>query len=107
MGDAALRCKPRSLRSFQVAGSALAAPETIKDSAPGNHESVTINMDVSQVRNDVVILGGIAESSNYTQVILGDAAIDFIGQLSRSVGWLRARCGSALERPADTFCGKD
>lgn len=50
-----------------------AAPETIKDSlSPNNHESIAITVDVSQVRNDIVVLGGTQESTSYPQVILGD-----------------------------------
>lgn len=53
-------------------GAGASAPEAFRDSPSTNHESVSINVDLSQVRNDVVILGGTAESSNYPQVILGD-----------------------------------
>lgn len=46
--------------------------EMMTDSS-ANHESVAITIDVSQLRNDIVVLGGVQESSNYTQTILGDA----------------------------------
>lgn len=49
------------------------APESFKDSAPGNHEKLTIAYDVSQVRNEITVLGGTQESSSYAQTILGDA----------------------------------
>jgi hypothetical protein len=48
---------------------AAAAPETIKDSATGNHDTLTITSDLSQVRNDITVLGGTQESSPYTQTI--------------------------------------
>lgn len=48
------------------------APEAIRDSTR-NFESVVITVDASQVRNDIVIMGGVEESNNYPQVILGDA----------------------------------
>lgn len=47
------------------------APEQITD-ALKNHESMAITVDSTQVRNDIVIIGGTSESSNYPQVILGD-----------------------------------
>lgn len=34
-----------------------AAPDTFKDSAPSNHESVTIHYDTSQVRNSITVHG--------------------------------------------------
>jgi len=49
------------------------APEKFTDANPGNHESVAIVIDVSQMRNSVVVQGGTQESANYTQNILGDA----------------------------------
>jgi len=52
--------------------SAPSALEAIKDSTR-NFESVVITVDASQIRNDIVIMGGTEESSNYPQVILGDA----------------------------------
>lgn len=59
---------------FVDPASVSAAPESIKDSlSPNNHESIAITIDVSQVRNDIVVLGGTQESNNYAQVILGDA----------------------------------
>ena len=48
------------------------ASEKITDSS-GNIENINITLDITQVRNDVVILGGTQESTNYQQVILGDA----------------------------------
>ena len=47
------------------------APESVTD-ASANIETMSITLDISQVRNDIVILGGTQESSNYPQVILGD-----------------------------------
>lgn len=52
--------------------SAAAAPETVTD-ASSNHESMVVNSDATQVRNQIIIKGGISESANYQQVILGDA----------------------------------
>jgi prophage tail gpP-like protein len=49
------------------------SPESIRDSSPTNHENVTITVDLSQVRNDIIVIGGTTESANYTQIILGDA----------------------------------
>lgn len=54
-------------------GGASSAPEQIRDDAPTNHEYVNIVLDVSQVRNNITVLGGTQESSSYPQVILGDA----------------------------------
>lgn len=54
-------------------GGANSAPEQIRDDAPTNYENVNITLDVSQVRNNITILGGTTESSSYPQVILGDA----------------------------------
>lgn len=60
---------------FVDPATAAAAPEKITDSPqPLNHESVVVNIDLTQVRNDIVILGGTAESANYSQVILGDGS---------------------------------
>lgn len=50
---------------------AVAAPEQITD-AIKNHESISIVVDAAQVRNDIVILGGVAESNSYQQVFVGD-----------------------------------
>jgi hypothetical protein len=49
------------------------APEKFTDANPGNHENVAITIDVSQMRNSIVVQGGTQESGNYTQQILGDA----------------------------------
>lgn len=57
---------------FVDPSSPTAAPEQITD-ALKNHESIAITIDVSQVRNDIVVLGGTQESNSYPQVILGDA----------------------------------
>lgn len=48
------------------------APEKFTDAASGNHEQMTISYDLSQVRNDITVIGGTQESAQYTQVILGD-----------------------------------
>lgn len=58
---------------FVDPGTAAPAPETITDAVPGNHETVVIVNDNTQVRNSIVVEGGIQESNNYAQVILGDA----------------------------------
>lgn len=50
---------------------ALAAPEKITDSS-GNHESMAINTDVSQVRNQIIIQGGIQESASFQDIFVGD-----------------------------------
>lgn len=53
--------------------SSTSAPEVFRDSAPENHSGMTISYDISQVRNDIIVIGGTQESSSYSQVILGDA----------------------------------
>ena len=50
---------------------AITAPEAITDTSR-NHETLTISYDLSQVRNDIVVLGGREESTLYTQNIVGD-----------------------------------
>ncbi len=57
---------------FVDPATATAAPEQITD-ALKNHQNMSIEVDSTQVRNDITILGGTAESSSYAQVILGDA----------------------------------
>ena len=47
------------------------APEQITDTSK-NIQSMVISNDCSQVRNDIVVIGGQDESSNYTQYFLGD-----------------------------------
>jgi hypothetical protein len=55
---------------FVDPATAAAAPETITDAlSPNNHESLTISADLSQIRNDIIVLGGTQESSVYTQTI--------------------------------------
>lgn len=54
---------------------ATAAPESIRDSAPSNHEEVTIEYDVSQVRNVVRVIGsedGEASESSTSQEFTAD-----------------------------------
>ena len=48
------------------------SPESFKDSNPANHESVAISIDVTQVKNSIVVQGGTEESANYTQDIKAD-----------------------------------
>jgi len=54
---------------------ATAAPEDLRDSAPSNHEAVTIEYDVSQVRNVVRVIGssdGEASESSTSQEFTAD-----------------------------------
>ena len=54
---------------------ATAAPESVRDSAPSNHEEVTIEYDVSQVRNVVRVIGsenGEASESSTSQEFTAD-----------------------------------
>lgn len=56
-----------------VAATALASPEAFKDSAPSNHQSINISMDTSQVRNSIVMKGGMnASTGNATNRYTGD-----------------------------------
>lgn len=48
-----------------------AAPETVTDSS-SNIETMVINTDVSQVRNQIVIQGGTQASANYADIFIGD-----------------------------------
>jgi hypothetical protein len=57
---------------FVDPATATSAPESITDSSL-NHETLTISYDLSQIRNDITVLGGTQESLAYTQNILGDA----------------------------------
>lgn len=54
-------------------GGVATAPEKITDTS-GNHESIAIHTDVTQVKNDIIVLGGTQESANYPQVIVGDGS---------------------------------
>jgi hypothetical protein len=56
---------------FVDPATAAAAPEIITDTNK-NHMTLAISYDISQVRNDVIVLGGSEESSDYTQEIQGD-----------------------------------
>lgn len=48
------------------------APEKFTDAAPGNHESVAITIDISQLKNSIIVQGGTQESASYSQIITGD-----------------------------------
>ena len=56
---------------FVDPNTASAAPETLTD-AVKNHSRVSIKIDSTQIRNDITVMGGTQESSNYTQTIKGD-----------------------------------
>lgn len=57
---------------FVAQNTGATAPESFKDSVPTNHESLMITYDLAQVRNDITVIGGVQESSSYSQVFLGD-----------------------------------
>ena len=58
---------------YFVAPTAISAPESFKDSAPGNHSSMSIVFDTTQVRNSIVAKGGQSPaSSNATNAYKGD-----------------------------------
>lgn len=48
------------------------APEKVSDTS-ANIEQLAINSDVSQVRNNIVLQGGISESANFQDIFIGDA----------------------------------
>lgn len=48
------------------------APEKVTDSSRNIQQGLAIYSDTSQVKNDVIMSGGIQESSDFTQVIKGD-----------------------------------
>jgi hypothetical protein len=53
---------------FVDPNTAPAAPESITDTSK-NHETLAISYDLSQIRNDITVLGGTQESAVYTQTI--------------------------------------
>lgn len=50
---------------------AIAAPETFTDTS-ANVQSIALNTDCSQLKNQVILQGGVYESSSYVEIIKGD-----------------------------------